>query len=137
MCSEFDTGNLAYLTPQKIKMYLVDSGWDIIFEKSEFTVYSREGVKSQIIIPRSMECSDYTSKVSEMLSIISRVKNHSVHDVYADISLANSADSIQYKIDDRSEDGTISLMMLRNIITASKSVSATAYMDLISPSRYH
>ena len=137
MCSEFDTGNLAYLTPQKIKMYLVDSGWDIIFEKSEFTVYSREGVKSQIIIPRSMECSDYTSKVSEMLSIISRVKNHSVHDVYADISLANSADSIQYKIDDRSEDGTISLMMLRNIITASKSVSAAAYMDLISPSRYH
>lgn len=137
MYFEFDRGNLSHLTPQKIKMYLIDSGWGIIFKKPEFIVYGREEVKSQIIIPRSMEYSDYASKVNEMLSLISRVKNHSIHDVYADISLVNSADSIQYKIDDRSKDGTISLMMMRNIITVSKSVSAAAYMDIVSPSSYH
>ena len=138
MSYQISKESLLKLTPQKIRMYLQGSGWKNTYTKPQrYHVYTHSEVESQIIIPDKTSFSDYVPSIENMLELISNIKGVSIFDVYSDVYLLNTVDSIQYRISDQTCDGTISASMMNDIIKSHRGISASAYMDIAEPEKYH
>ena len=83
MSFDYQKLSLTELNPQCVRMYLSEMGWKKVYSKSDtFDVFINQAGDREVVVPRSVDFSDYELRMRELLDNLSLSEKRTAIDIY-------------------------------------------------------
>ncbi len=121
---------LKSISPQKVRLYLTSSGWQLERRDPTSDVFSNPVTGEVVDVPDDKEFRDYAYRLEEIIRTISDSENKSVQRIVAGMTIAASSDTIEYRYEHKNNEiGLIPVNDMIKIIDSGNNLNNFAYRD--------
>lgn len=121
---------LKSISPQKVRMYLLSSGWQLERRDPYSDVFSNPVTGEVVDVPDDKGFGDYAYRLEEIVRTISDSENKSIQKVVAGMTIAAASDTIEYHYEHKdNEVGLIPVNDMIKIVNSGKDLNNFAYRD--------